>query len=283
MFVEMRMPDHGVATEVREDANSVAIDLRPAFEQIEERGSLRVCYRTDALPFAFRNSAGELVGFDVELAHLLARDLGVGLEFVRVESGAMLDALESGKCEMTAASIPMTPDITRRVAFMESHLDETAAFLVPDHRREEFSSREAIKAHKSLRVGMPDVPYYEKALSSYLPGAEIVVLDSPRAFLKGEVDDLDAFLFSAEAGSAWTLVYPGFTVAIPKPDVVSIPMSHAVRRDDAEWLAYLDVWLELKKKNGTVDELFQRWILGQEAKQGGPRWCVIRDVLGWVD
>ena len=31
---------------------------------------------------------------------------------------------------MTAASIPMTPDITRRVAFTDSHLDETAAFLV---------------------------------------------------------------------------------------------------------------------------------------------------------
>ena len=283
MFVEMELTVDPVPSEVLDDPASVPIDSRPVFDQIADRGTLRVCYRRDALPFAFRNAAGRLVGFDVELAHMLARDLEVSLEFVRADRDGVLTALQLGRCEIAMTSIPMTPAASRRVALTSSHLDGTAAFLVPDHRRDEFSSRAAIKAHRSLRIGMPDVPYYENLLRGYLPQAETVILDSPRPYLKGETDRLDAYLGSAEAGSAWTLVYPGFSVAVPKPDVLAIPLAYAVRRDSDEWLDYLDVWIQLKKKDGTIDELYNHWILGQEAKSGGPRWCVIRDVLGWID
>jgi Na+/H+-dicarboxylate symporter len=283
MFVEMRMAVDPVRAEVREDPESVPVDLRPPFTQIADRGSLRVCYGRDALPFAFQNSAGELVGFDVELAHILARDLEVGLEFVRVDRREMLGALKAGRCEIVMSSIAVTPDRSREVDFVVSHLDGTAAFLVPDHRRDEFSTREAIQAHKTLRIGMPDVRYYENLLRSYLPQAELVFLESPRPYLKGEADGLDAFMYSAEAASAWTLVYPDFSVAVPKPDILAVPVAYAVRRDSEEWLDYLDVWMQLKKKDQTIEELYNRWILGQEAKSGGPRWCVIRDVLGWID
>jgi len=283
MFVEMELAVDQVPVEVWEDPATVPADLRPVLDQIQDRGTLRLCYRRDALPFAFRNAAGNLVGFEIELAHILARELDVGLEFVRVERGQEVAVLQGGRCEMTATQLAMTPDMTRQVAFATSYLDGTAAFLVPDHRRDEFSSREAARSHASLRIGMPDVPYYEMLLKDYLPQADVVILESPRQFLNGEVDDLDAFLFSAEAGSAWTLIYPDFSVAVPKPDRLAIPVAHAVRLDDAEWLDYFNVWIELKRKNGTIDELYDRWILGKEAKKGGPRWCVIRDVLGWVD
>ena len=46
-------------------------------EAIRSRGSLRVGFLPDALPFAFFNSRTELVGFDIELAHRLAGELGV--------------------------------------------------------------------------------------------------------------------------------------------------------------------------------------------------------------
>ena len=56
----------------------------PPLETIEARKVLRVGYLPDALPFAFFNEHGDLVGFDVELAHRLAREMGVSLAFVPV-------------------------------------------------------------------------------------------------------------------------------------------------------------------------------------------------------
>src|SRR5262245_18489761 len=46
---------------------------------IQTQKLLRVGYLPDNLPFAFFNGKGDLVGFDIEMAHGLARDLGVQL------------------------------------------------------------------------------------------------------------------------------------------------------------------------------------------------------------
>ena len=60
------------------------------------RGVLRVGYFEDSLPYAFFNRRGELVGFDVEMALQLARDLGVTAELVPVEPTVLDDGLDPG-------------------------------------------------------------------------------------------------------------------------------------------------------------------------------------------
>jgi ABC-type amino acid transport substrate-binding protein len=90
-------------------------------------------------------------------------------------------------------------------------------------------------------------------------------------------------LYSAESGSAWSLIYPRFTVAIPHPDLLSAPLAYPVARDETAWTEFLDAWIELKRRDRTIQGLYDHWILGRHAKQTGPRWSIIRDVLGWVD
>jgi ABC-type amino acid transport substrate-binding protein len=46
-------------------------------ERIRSRGALRIAFVDDRMPFSFVNARGEPVGLDVELAALLAQDLGV--------------------------------------------------------------------------------------------------------------------------------------------------------------------------------------------------------------
>ncbi len=58
---------------------------QPALKRIHDRGAIRVGYFTDNRPFSFLNTEGTLVGLDVEMAHVLADSLGVGLEFVLVD------------------------------------------------------------------------------------------------------------------------------------------------------------------------------------------------------
>ena len=54
-------------------------------DRIRRRGVIRVGYNEDKLPFAYFNNQDELVGLDVNMAHALARDLGVRIEFVRFD------------------------------------------------------------------------------------------------------------------------------------------------------------------------------------------------------
>ena len=46
---------------------------------------------------------------------------------------------------------------------------------------------------------------------------------------------------------------------------------------------FIDHWVELKKLDGTIEEVYNYWILGKRSEQKEPRWSIIRNVLGWVD
>ena len=67
---------------------------------IRRRGVLTVGYLPDSLPYAFFNAAGDLVGLDVELAHRLAAELNVSLEFVPLDRDRAADQVNAGECDI---------------------------------------------------------------------------------------------------------------------------------------------------------------------------------------
>jgi ABC-type amino acid transport substrate-binding protein len=210
--------------------------------------------------------------------------MGVDLEFVRVSSLESLVAdLDAGCCDLVMSGLSITPDRMLEMLFSEPYMKATMSFVVRDHMRARFASRSAVKGLPNPRIGVLDVEYYVDTLQSYLPQAEIVKLDSPADFFRRRSEELDALFLTAERGSAWTLIYPEFSVAVPQPDVLAAPVAIGMPRD-AEMLAdFVDAWLRLKREDKTIDQLYEHWILGGGAKPTQPRWSVIRNVLGWVD
>ena len=45
----------------------------------------------------------------------------------------------------------------------------------------------------------------------------------------------------------------------------------------------MNSWLTLKRLNGTLEQLYDYWILGIDPRDKAPRWSVIRNVLCWVE
>jgi ABC-type amino acid transport substrate-binding protein len=251
--------------------------------EIRERGHLRVGYFEDSLPFAFVNEAGKLVGFDVEMAYALAEEMDVALDLVLIERAEVAAMLDAGYVDIVMCGLVVSLERAEDTGFSLPYMDQTLAFVVRDDRREDFGSREKVRALKELKIAAPNVPYYVRKVREYLPQAEVVLLSSPREFFTREDDDLDALLYSAESGSAWSLIYPAYTVAIPHPDVRAMPVAYGIARSDREWTDFVNTWIDLKKKDRTIASLYDYWILGESAADKEPRWSVIRNVLHWVN
>jgi ABC-type amino acid transport substrate-binding protein len=135
---------------------------------------------------------------------------------------------------------------------------------------------------KSPRIGVPDLPSLAIKLKEYLPHAKIVKLQSIREFFSTK-NDLDALLLTAQRGSAWSLIYPDYSVVIPQPDIVDVPLAYAMDWNDHDMADFISAWVELKKKDGTTDKLYKYWILGESKAFRKPRWSVIRNVLHWIE
>lgn len=266
----------------REPQPPAAGETGTTLERIHARGAVRVGYLDDALPFAFFNDADDLVGFDVELAHALARDLAVRLELVLIDREEMLHAIAAGSVDIVMAGVAVTAERLEEISFSASYLDETLAFIVPDHRRNEFADWSALRARADLELAAPDLPYYIELIRRLLPRAQVDVMADVEAAIGGAAIDADAIVAAAERGSAWTLLHPQYTVVVPQPDVVKIPLAYPLVRDDA-WRDFVNQWLELKRKDGTLEELYSYWILGRDAAEKRRRWSILDDVLGAAD
>ncbi len=268
-----------------------AVPLVPGsnrLQRILSRGSLRVGYRLNAdLPFSYFNDAGELVGLDTEMAHSLARGLGVELEFVPldvslIEEG-MSEPLDSGYCDIVMSQAVVSMAAATELSYSRPYLELNLGFLVRDHRRQEFTRREVLAERDDLRLAMPGDRYYRDRIAGFLPKAELIPVREVEEFLDDDRDRFDAMVFVAEAASAWSILRPEFGVVVPEPPLQKLLLAYPLPLREPEWQRTVDAWIQLKRTDGTIERLYDYWILGREAEQEPPRWSVLRNVLGWLD
>jgi Na+/H+-dicarboxylate symporter/ABC-type amino acid transport substrate-binding protein len=285
MSRELMVPSALQVTELdAEQAQSSLDGPEAALQRIRSRGTLRVGYRDQRLPFSFRNSSGQLVGYDIDLAHLLANDLGVKLELVAIEASRGAELLSTGAVDIVMSGAVVTPERALEVEFTKPYLEETVAFIVRDHRRNEFMTGESIKKLKGMRLAVPNnLPHLRDSIQPFLTDPRIELVDSPQDFFTAEGDSYDALLFSAEAGSALTLLNPEFAVVVPQPTIHRVPVAFPVAPGDDRMRTFLNTWIDLKRTDNTLSNLSDYWILGKSNQPTALRWCVIRDVLHWVD
>ena len=79
--------------------------------------------------------------------------------------------LADGTADLTMPQVvPVTTLRAREMLFSESYLDETLALMVPDHRRDQFASWDAIRDLGAITILAPDQPYTPTSCAS-LPRA----------------------------------------------------------------------------------------------------------------
>ena len=252
-----------------------------ALDRILRTGVIRVGYDPNGLPMSFFNSEGQLVGYDIDVAQMIARSLGVKLEFMPFEMSTLALQLDSGDFDVAMSGIAILGPRLLNIRFTDSYLKQTIALVVRDHRRDEFAKRIEERDYRGLRVAPPRNIQGAKFVNAVLPGVEVVQIGSPREFFESGGAGADAIIWSAESGSAWTLLYPHFSV-IPIRPITHIPLAYAVAPREVALAEYISRWLEVFKGTSFDDRLYDHWILGKDAVPKTPRWSVLRNVLGWV-
>lgn len=249
-------------------------------ERLQTDKVLRVGYHPDHLPYSFFNSQDQLVGLDVELMYRLAVRLQVRLEFIPYAYDSVIDQLNAGEIDIAVGGLAVKPERLLLAGFTEPYQTATVSVVLPDYRRTEFQSWEDPDRSPGLRLGAiheDDVATARRGL----PDVEIVKIDSIRSYFEGDQQDLDGLIMAAEEGAAWNVLYPEHAVVVPRP-ILQRPVGMAVRSSDVDLLRLLDRWLDFERLDGSLDQLRSYWIEGGGTKELPPRWCILRDVLGWI-
>lgn len=283
-FESMRLMDKPVTVTTITSPQSLSIEdqVRPRLDVIRERGSLRVGYYSNTLPYAFRNDSDEVVGYDMELMHALATDLKIDIELLHLKDrDREPELLINGGVDIVIGGWAITPRRALEVAFSDPYTHHTVGLIVADSLRDKFGTLAGINEIKDMNLGVPGSAYYSQSISTFFPNATLTEVSNPRSFFKGKYPDIDAFAFSTESGSAWAMLYPEYTAVVPKGLKLSAPVGLALPTGQMDYVQFINTWLRLKKDNGYLQKVYTFWILGENPKAKKPRWSVMHDVLGW--
>lgn len=233
---------------------SSAADNVSTLQKILEKGVMSVGVLPDYPPWGYRGSSGEFEGYDVDLAKKLAEALEVKLEILPLEAPARIPSLASGKVDVVIACLTPT---NVRAKVVDFTIPYAAAGLVPMVK----ANNTVIKSFKDLdgkevavvRGGTPD-QFTLKAV----PGVKLIrfdtIADAYSAFKTGKVDifvEEDSFVYlEAKKNPELKAVGEPFSREL---------ISFAVRKNDQDWLNYLNNFLTNLRFTGENDEIFQRW------------------------
>ncbi len=254
--------------------------------RIKGRGTLRVGYNPNTMPFAFFNKDGELVGYDIHMAYDLAKILNVSrIEFVPVDSRTFFERVNKGSCDIIMAGVAIVPGIIERGKFTSPYIALHLAFITKDGRKNDFERFEDVVMMKGLKIAIVNQSEYYKTASTIFSQATIIPLDNPNQFFNHSNADADVLLTTAETGTALTLIHPFYDVAILQPiDTYRIMCAYVVSKNcDDAFLMFLNYWLQMEEAYGSLDKKYQYWVLGENTENKPPRWSIIKDVLHWIE
>lgn len=152
---------------------------RSRLDEVLQRGSLIVVTLGTVPPFAFKDEKGELVGFDIDVAGLVANALfrdPKKIEFVIVTSDGRWPAIESGRADMGIGGTTVYPDRAIRVAFTRAFIDSGISILVA--KSSGIKSLEELNQEKYTVANLNNPQMADRAAAIF-PKTKVVTFDTP--------------------------------------------------------------------------------------------------------
>ena len=238
---------------------------------ILKRGVLRLGLRADGMPWAYRNSRGRIVGYDVDLAVGLARSLGVRLE-VRQGSLAELEQwLDQDQIDLAAGGLQASPQRAVHFQLSQGYQRVHLALVVPDAKVGVLQSLPQQPLQRPLRLAVSDpqllTAEQRDEIRSALVGPggqlslELILLpDKQHFFTSGMQERLDGLLTTAEGGSTWAVLHPRTTLTTPFGNRLASELVWLMAGDDPAFRRYINAWLAREQARGAMDQLFNHWV-----------------------
>ncbi|CDI01622.1 putative Amino acid ABC transporter,periplasmic amino acid-binding protein [Candidatus Competibacter denitrificans Run_A_D11] len=228
-------------------------------EGIKKNGTLKVCTESKYMPFAMLDKQNQIIGFDADMAGLIAKELGVQLQLSDTPWADIITALLDGKCEIIMGGMTITDERRKKIDFSDSYISIGQTVLI----RKELSDK--IKSYRDLndskyKVASKAETTGEAAVKQNIPNATYSSFkaeqDGVAALIEGKID---AFVYDSPS-NAVAIARQGSEklVFLDQPFTLE-RLGWGVRKGDAAFVEWLNGFVKKINKDGIKYKLYQKW------------------------
>lgn len=233
-------------------------------DQIKKNGAIKIGCEAAYRPFTFRDQ-GKIVGYDVDLAEIIYKPLGVKCDFIDTAWSGIVPALYSGNFDIIHCAMTYTKERVARVSFSVPYAEATQELIIRAADADKIKSIEDMtgrilgvklgSAGDTMKTGLDERIVAKKGKGF----SEVKVYDDhPAAYLALGQGSVDGVVNTLATLTQVLKDAPGKYAIVRNVG----PMTWsgiATRKDEVELIGFVDKRLQELKASGEIYALQEKW------------------------
>jgi len=226
------------------------------WQRIQREGVLRVGLDPSFPPFEV-DTGGEIVGYDVDLAHALAARWGVGLQLVPTHFDGLIDGLLTEQYDVIISAFPYDPRLTQDVRYSQPYFNAGVVLVVREDAQGVTDVADLAGRRVAVEWGSAgDVE--ARRIARRVPRLRVQPMETADAALMAvKTGEADAALVDAVSAYGF-LGQQGWVKIVGEP-LTDERYVIVVRPDSRRLLAETDAALSALRASGRLAELRTKW------------------------
>lgn len=221
-----------------------------------EKTTLILGTSADYAPFEFHKTIDgkdTIVGFDIEIAKEIAKDMNAELEIQDMDFDGLLLALDTGKVDMVISGLTPTEERKKNVDFSEIYYLTDQGVLVNKDAAEQFKTLDDLKGKK---IGIQKGSIQE-GIAQEIADAKLTALGKiPELVMELKSGRVDAIILEKPVADQYAVAQTDIVVSevkIEQPEEEA-GVSIAVKKGEQELLNKIDETIARLKSSGAIDQ-----------------------------
>ena len=228
------------------------------FEMIDKRSGLR---QKEVRHGGFRRKGRQLslMGFDIDMGIEMAKALGVKPVFVDTLWPSIIPALNLGRFDIIFGGMSVTEGRKKLVDFADPFMTVGQTVLLNAKHKGSVKSYKDLNDARFVVVSKPGTTG-EEAVQRLIAKATYETVDTEVAgamrVLEGTAD---AFVYDLPFNAVFRAMHPSDQLIFLDKPFTKEPVAWAIRKNDPDFLKWLNDFLKEIKKDGRFDKIHDNW------------------------
>ena len=233
------------------------------FEMIDKRSGLR---QKEVRHGGLRRTGRQLrlMGFDIDMGIEMAKALGVKAVFVDTLWPSIIPALNLGRFDMIFGGMSVTEGRKKLVDFADPFMTVGQTVLLNAKHKGSVKSYQDLNDTGFVVVSKPGTTG-EEAVQRLISKATYETVDTE---MEGAMRVLegtaDAFVYDLPFNAVFRAMHPSDQLIFLDKPFTKEPIAWAIRKDDPDFLIWLNTFLKEIKQDGRFEKMHGKWFKNTE-------------------
>ncbi|WP_273392382.1 transporter substrate-binding domain-containing protein [Actinobacillus porcinus] len=206
-------------------------------------------------PFELTNEKGDIMGFDVDIANAICKEIQANCSFKSHSFDGLVQAIKQKRIDAAISAMDITEARSKQVLFSDAYYDSSASFIAVKGKADLTTAKNI-----GVQNGTTFQQYIVAEATQYTPKAYASLQDAILDLKNGRIDIIfgDTAVLADMLSKEANLTFVGDKVTNPK--YFGNGLGIAVNKGNKDLVEELNKGLATIKANGEYQKIYNKWM-----------------------